>query len=1065
MAKMIFLWKSPISNRARRLISLAWDKIKRVPLWVFPLLVSLFLALPSDGMIHVSSDGLEYSSTALNVARGLWSHPDGSPIIRRPLYLLYLAFCYSLLGFSEMTTFLAFRTFYILNPLVVYALARRLYEKRIGLVATLLVLSSSTIGQWSMSTTIDHILAFFMTLSVLLVLLAFERRTWAGFVLAGISLAVAYLVKEMAVILFPLPVLMLASIKEYRCRRCLWGTLLQLAVVAAVVLPWTGYVYSVDPAMILGRRAGFVSQSLQTGSSLLDFLRQTLLALPDYYAQNMSPYLVLAPLLVVAWVYAWVSSVRGGKADRTMGLVILLYCPILVFQGRVGFRPRLAMGFFLILYIALARLLSAIARYIGSLSDRFLRPDRARLVRIAIPILIPLVVIILQGGMEKSGSLWEYAEDFNTVAFLRLGSWHLEEERYHRQTENIQWLFENVPPDSAFLGWQGDQRATSFLSENRYSFWQFPLLLSDDIDFSFQSEGQGVVLLFIDDRGNQYSQDSEYSQLSAVTEDQLQAVIDGESIDYVVLGLRGALAQYFFDSPGVVKVHGIECAKLQVFQVLEFEPSSPMPLITEEAVAFLEGVRLRDPERYEWLVSDFFGSRLGWTEEDVQQVYTSPTISDLQVVTPWEYAQRVQAEGRLETAIALHQHKAELVPGNPWPYVTLGALYMVKGDQAAALDSYEQAVRVAPDYRDVVPCIGVDVGESYLPLYLTRRDTYHTPVVIETLGDEEAYITYRFLDHLGTAEIAYESDHHDVRRSAFLITGEPRGVLFQHPSSRVSYVLQAPPSGHLRFSLALSPDVWIDREGDGVQYDVLIDDGYSRWRPLSTYVNPKGISDHQRWHDHEIDLSQWAGTVITLTFETGPGPDGNYDYDWAGWGEPRVVQPIAYDFLAELPNADLGGAGEESVRQDVLDLDYEPRPVLFHHPPYRVTYRVDVPDRAGLHFGLGMDPAAWSPGHSDGMEYNIYVRDPDRPYELRQVFHRHVSPRDNPEDQHWLDHVVDLGAYGGKAMDIVLETLPGPAGDSTSDWGGWSMPVLIADDVALFDLDAQGDAPMGDSQP
>ena len=121
------------------------------------------------------------------------------------------------------------------------------------------------------------------------------------------------------------------------------------------------------------------------------------------------------------------------------------------------------------------------------------------------------------------------------------------------------------------------------------------------------------------------------------------------------------------------------------------------------------------------------------------------------------------------------------------------------------------------------------------------------------------------------------------------------------------------------------------------------------------------------------------GSPVTLTFATGPGPNGNSDY---GWGEPRIVQPIAYNFLAELPNADRCGADEEHLRQDTLTIDYEPRAILFQHPSSRVTYRVDVPERAGLHFGLGVDPAVWSPDKGDGVEYNVYVRNPENPYKL-----------------------------------------------------------------------------------
>jgi len=100
-----------------------------------------------------------------------------------------------------------------------------------------------------------------------------------------------------------------------------------------------------------------------------------------------------------------------------------------------------------------------------------------------------------------------------------------------------------------------------------------------------------------------------------------------------------------------------------------------------------------------------------------------------------------------------------------------------------------------------------------------------------------------------------------------------------------------------------------------------------------------------------------------------------------------------------------------------------------------------VPKRAGLHFGLGMDPTVWSPDKGDGVEYNVYVQRPDEPYKLS-------------DDRHWLDQVVDLSAYGGQTVDVIFEALPGPAGDANFDWGGWSTPVLVGDDMALLNAEA-----------
>jgi hypothetical protein len=1017
---------------------------------VLPLAIALLLAFPGDGRLYMTSDGMEYTSAAMRVARGQWAHVDGSPFIRRPLFLLYIAAWFRLLGYSLMTSFLAFRLFYVLNALLVYALGKRLYGGHAGLVASLLVLSSSAITGWSSLTVIDHVLAFFMILSVLLVYLAFEHKTHLRFVLAGVSLAAAFLVKEMAILFFPLPVLAPLVVRAYRCRRCLWGTALQLSVVAILTVPWMAYVYSVDPAMILGRRAGFVSASLQVGSSALDMLSQTLMALPNYYTLHLAPHFVLAPLLAIAWGYTWISALRGGKADRVIGLAILLFCPLLVFQGRVGFRPRLAMGLILLLYIALAGCLSAAVRQVLRLSERFLAPDRASLARATLPIIIPLVAIVVQAGMDRAEDLVAFVGRFNTLAFLGRGEWQLEHRGRAGSMQVADWFEENVPAGSALLGWESEQRTITYFSAGRYGFWQVPVVYSDDGQFSYRPTGRGVVALLSDQRGNQYVQSLEYSQLAAITEDHLEALIRDASIDYLVSGRIGVLSHYLANSPSFVKVGDIGCGRTQVFEVLPFEPYAPDPLVTEDAVTFLGSLRTGSPEKYQWLVEDFFGSRLGWTARDVDGIYQRDTVPRFGGVSVRKYAQAVEASGKLGEALALHRYKAELQPQNPWPHVTLGTLYLKQGDREAALDSFERAVEVARDYRAVVRCIGIGVREPYVPLYLTQRENYRSPVLTETVGAESVYVTYRLLDQLSSAEMAFGSEHRDVRLSAFVAQGEPRGVLFQHPTSRVSYGLRLPADGQLRFGVALSPEAWRARDGDGVQFDIHLEEGSTRWRLFSDYVDPKSIRDDRRWHDHEVDLSHWSGKAVTVTFSTSPGPDEDYRFDWAGWSEPRVVQPIAFDFLSELPNADVGDADERYVREEILDLDFEPRPILFQHPTSRVTYRLELPRGAGLHFGLGMDPAAWQPDGGDGAEYNVYVRTGEAPLGLRRVFHRHITPRSDPAHRHWLDYVVDLSAFGGQTVDIIFEALPGPAGDANSDWGGWSLPVLVGDDMALY---------------
>jgi len=381
-------------------------------------------------------------------------------------------------------------------------------------------------------------------------------------------------------------------------------------------------------------------------------------------------------------------------------------------------------------------------------------------------------------------------------------------------------------------------------------------------------------------------------------------------------------------------------------------------------------------------------------------------------------------------------------------------LYEVEGDLALAEGNIKQALA---NYRAALMlqyCAKSSVENSCM----NTAEGTSLPWIKQNTSDITLPI-FDFTEYFDSAHVSV-CNTDPAKKTIFIVNSVPRATLFQHPTSSVACSIHVPSSSKLMFSLALSPEVWLPGQGDGVRFNVYIDDGAARKQVFSQYIDPKNIPTDRRWHDCEISLSPWAGQTITLTFATGPGPNGNSDYDWAGWGEPRIVQPIAYNFLAELPNADRCGADEEHLRQDTLTIDYEPRAILFQHPSSRVTYRVDVPERAGLHFGLGMDPAVWSPDKGDGVEYNVYMRYPDEPYKLYRVFHHYLDPKNslkaagNPDDRHWQDQVVDLSGYGGQTVDVIFEALPGPAGDANFDWGGWSMPVLVADDMALLNAEA-----------
>ncbi|MCJ7537380.1 MAG: hypothetical protein MUO57_17780, partial [Anaerolineales bacterium] len=60
---------------------------------------------------------------------------------------------------------------------------------------------------------------------------------------------------------------------------------------------------------------------------------------------------------------------------------------------------------------------------------------------------------------------------------------------------------------------------------------------------------------------------------------------------------------------------------------------------------------------------------------------------------------------------------------------------------------------------------------------------------------------------------------------------------------------------------------------------------------FSTYIDPKNDEFDRRWHPYTVDLNEYAGQEVSIIFETDTGPAGDYRYDWAGWGELRLLVP------------------------------------------------------------------------------------------------------------------------------------------------------------------------------
>jgi len=110
-----------------------------------------------------------------------------------------------------------------------------------------------------------------------------------------------------------------------------------------------------------------------------------------------------------------------------------------------------------------------------------------------------------------------------------------------------------------------------------------------------------------------------------------------------------------------------------------------------------------------------------------------------------------------------------------------------------------------------------------------------------------------------------------------------RSVLFMHPPSRATFTVTLPvtPTA-LVFWVGMDPAAW-ERLGDGAVYRVRVNGEVAFDRALTA------TEARQGWWPGQVDLGLWAGQTVRLTLETDPGPAGDAQGDWAGWGEVRLV--------------------------------------------------------------------------------------------------------------------------------------------------------------------------------
>lgn len=159
----------------------------------------------------------------------------------------------------------------------------------------------------------------------------------------------------------------------------------------------------------------------------------------------------------------------------------------------------------------------------------------------------------------------------------------------------------------------------------------------------------------------------------------------------------------------------------------------------------------------------------------------------------------------------------------------------------------------------------------------------------------------------------------------------------------------------------------------------------------------------------------------------------------AGWFVFRRGGADQVDLLTQYEQAQKKG-GDFAIAD--VTLDGVTKKAIAAPPNSRITFHVRVPDDGWLRVSLGLKPEAWTT-EGNGVHFYAGVSD-GRVFE--PLFTQTVNPFANTSERRWIPVMVDLSAYAGEEMDIILNTVasgPGVAPDDRGDMPLWGAPELV----------------------
>lgn len=158
----------------------------------------------------------------------------------------------------------------------------------------------------------------------------------------------------------------------------------------------------------------------------------------------------------------------------------------------------------------------------------------------------------------------------------------------------------------------------------------------------------------------------------------------------------------------------------------------------------------------------------------------------------------------------------------------------------------------------------------------------------------------------------------------------------------------------------------------------------------------------------------------------------------AGWWVFHRRSAEHVDLLAHFDQAQKDGAPFSLVDATLAG---ETKKAIAAPPNGRIHFKVRIPDDGWLRLSLGMKPESWDK-EGNGVYFFAGVSDGKS---FEQLFTQTVNPYKNAAERRWIPVSVDLSAYAGEEIEVILNTRssgPNQPADDRNDMPLWGAPVI-----------------------